>query len=70
MAVSPAALIGFRVAIIGSAFFAVRDLASGTPSERSVAAFIASTAAAVAVAAVSLIGVWRAQRATRPVEIA
>lgn len=50
------------ICIIGSIFFAVRHLASGSPSHRSLVAFIAASAAVVAVAMLSLAGVWLAQR--------
>lgn len=52
------------ICIIGSAFFAVRHLASGSPSHRSQVAFIASSTAIVAVSLLSLAGVWLAQRAS------
>jgi MFS family permease len=48
--------------VLGSVFFAVRHVASGPLPQRSTAAFIASTAAIVAIAVLSLAGVWRAQR--------
>ena len=50
------------IGIIGSAFFAVRQLASGTPAHRSLTAFIVTSAGTVALAAASLFGVWRTQR--------
>jgi hypothetical protein len=51
------------ICIIGSAFFTVRHLASGSPSHRSLVAFIAASAAIVVVSVASLAGVWLAQRA-------
>jgi MFS family permease len=50
------------ICIIGSAFFAVRHFASGSPSHRSLVAFIAASAAIVVVSMLSLAGVWLAQR--------
>jgi hypothetical protein len=54
------------IGVLGSAFFVVRHLASGSLSQRSTAAFLATTTAIVGVTVLSLGGVWHAQRtATR-----
>lgn len=50
------------IGVIGSMFLAVRFVVSGSPQHQSVVAFIAATGAGVAVAALCLGGVWRAQR--------
>lgn len=50
------------ICVIGSAFFAVRHFASGSASHRSLVAFIAASAAIVAVSVLALAGVWLAQR--------
>jgi hypothetical protein len=47
-------------------FFAVRHLASGSPSQRSTVAFIVSATVIVGVTVLTLGGVWRAQRIATP----